>query len=99
MSSLEATVLEFIEIEKKRAAIMLADEMDYAKAAEKMNIASAELKRQIASLEKQLCLYLFRPRQRWVELTEEGSYLIQVFRQSVALHDSEMSDGTTKAWE
>ncbi len=82
---------EFIDIKLKRAAIMLADELDYPKAAEKLNISLAELKRQIFSLEAQLCLHIFRPRQKQVELTEEGKYLIRVFRQSVALHDREIA--------
>lgn len=90
---------ELLAIGLKRVAIALADELDYSKAAEKLNVTSAELKRQIVSLETQLCLHIFRPRQKRVELTEEGRYLIQIFRQSVALHDREISDDPAKVGE
>lgn len=78
---------ESIDIKFKRAAIMLADEVSYPRAAEKLNISSAELRRQISALEAQLYFHIFKPRQKTVELTEEGQFLIKAFRESVALHD------------
>lgn len=78
---------EFIPIELKRAAIMLADELDYSQAAEKLDTTSPELQKQISALEAQLCFNIFRTRQKRVELTKEGKFLIKAFRQSVALHD------------
>ena len=88
------SVSESIDIKLKRAAIVLADELDYPKAAGKLDITSAELKKQIIALENLLCLHLFRPKQKRVELTEQGKFLIRVFRESVALHDRDISDGT-----
>lgn len=90
---------ESVNIKLKRAAIVLANELDYPKPAERLNINVAELKKLIHSLEGQLCLYIFRSRESQVELTEEGKYLIRVFRQSVALHDRELSEGTAKTGE
>lgn len=78
---------ESISIDQKRAAIALADELDYARAAEQLNITSAELRRQISVLESLLCLRLFKPRQKKVETTEEGRFLIRFFREAVAFHE------------
>lgn len=78
---------ESIDIHLKRAAITLADALDYARAAEKLSIDSAELRKQIYELEATLCLHIFRPRQKRVELTEDGTFLIRVFREAVALHN------------
>ncbi|WP_263358620.1 LysR family transcriptional regulator [Acidicapsa ligni] len=78
---------EFIAIGLKRAAIILADELDYARAAEHLSIPHTELRKQISALEAQLYFHIFKPRQRKVELTEEGQFLIKAFREAVALHD------------
>ena len=45
---------EPIAIGLKRAAIVLADELDYARAAGRLSIRSAELRKQISALEAQL---------------------------------------------
>ncbi len=82
---------ETIAIGLKRAAIILAEELDYARAAEKLSILSAELRKQISVLEAQLYFHIFKPRQKKVELTEEGQFLIKVFRESIALHDRNAS--------
>ncbi len=82
---------ESIDIDMKRAAIALADELDYARAAEKLNITGAELRRQIAALETLLCLQMFEPRQRKVELTADGQFLVRLFRRAVAVHDRKIS--------
>lgn len=84
---------ESIDINLKRAAITLADELSYPRAAEKLKISSAELRKHISALEAQLYLRIFKPRQKKVELTEEGQFLIKAFRESVALHDRNASKG------
>ncbi len=84
---------ESIEIKLKRAAIMLADELSYAQAAEKLSISSGELRKQISTLERQLYLRIFKRRQGGVDLTEEGQFLIKAFREAVALHDRTVSKG------
>jgi DNA-binding transcriptional LysR family regulator len=83
----ELRVSESVAISLKRAAIILAEELDYARAAEKLHIVSAELIKPIYTLEAQLCFRIFKPRQKKVELTQEGQFLIKAFRESVALHD------------
>lgn len=88
---------ESIAIGLKRAATILAEQLDYVRAAQKLNITSAELKKQISALEAQLYIRIFKPRQKKVELTEEGQFLIKAFGESVALHDRKVSrdpDGT-----
>jgi DNA-binding transcriptional LysR family regulator len=80
-------VSESIDIKVKQAVIALADELDYALAAERLKINSAALRELITQLEKTLCLHIFRPRQKRVELTEDGTFLVRVFREAVALHD------------
>jgi DNA-binding transcriptional LysR family regulator len=87
----ELQVPESVPIELKRFAITLADEVDVARAAEKLNTTSADLRKQIDALETQLCIYIFKPRQKKAELTEEGTFLIKAFRKSVALHDRNAS--------
>ena len=82
---------ESISIDLKRAAIALAEELNYARAAERLGVTSAELRTQISALETLLCLRIFKPRQRRVELTEEGRFLIKVFREAVALHDARIA--------
>lgn len=78
---------ESIAIGAKRAALVLAEELSYYRAAKKLKMTTAELQRQIADLEQQLCLFLFQPGSEQVELTDEGRFLIEAFRESVALHD------------
>lgn len=87
---------ESITIALKRAAITLADELDYAQAAKKLNITSAELQRQITALESQLYFHIFKPGQERVEPTEEGQFLIRAFRESVAVHESEGTGWSSK---
>jgi DNA-binding transcriptional LysR family regulator len=89
-------VSESIDIKLKRAAILLANELRYPRAAEKLNISSAELRKRISALEAQLYCHIFKPRQKSVELTEEGQFLIKAFRESVALHDRNASEDTAE---
>jgi DNA-binding transcriptional LysR family regulator len=84
-------VSESVAIGLKRAAVLLAEELDYERAAERLNMSTAELRRQISVLESQLYLHIFRPIRERVELTEEGQFLIKAFRKSVALHDRNAS--------
>jgi DNA-binding transcriptional LysR family regulator len=84
-------VSESIAIGLKRVAIILAEDLDYSRAAEKLGLTSVELRKQISALEAQLYFHIFKPRQKKVELTEEGQFLIKAFRESVALHDRKTS--------
>ena len=87
---------ESISIDLKRAAIALAEELDYARAAEQLNITSAELRRQISALETLLCLRIFKPRQKKVEPTEDGQFLIRAFRKAVAFYERQEKEGLTE---
>ena len=84
---------ESIDIYLKRLAIMLAAELSYPRAADKLNISSVELKKQISALEAQLYFHIFKPGQQQVELTEEGQFLLRAFRESVARHDRNADKG------
>ncbi len=84
---------ESISIGLKRAAIALAEQLDYARAAEQLGVTSAELRKQVSALEALLCLRIFKPRQRKVELTEEGRFLIKVFREAVAFYERKEKEG------
>jgi DNA-binding transcriptional LysR family regulator len=92
----EPRVSESISIGLKRAAIVLAEQLDYARAAQQLNLSSAELRKQVFALETLLCLDLFKPRQRKVELTDEGRFLIKVFREAVAFYERKEKEGHTE---
>ncbi len=86
---------ESISIDLKRAAIALAEQLDYVRAAEQLGVTSAELRKQISSLENLLCLRLFKPRQKKVEPTEEGRFFIKFFREAVAFYERKQREGHT----
>ncbi len=78
---------EAIETSLKRAAIALAEELDYVRAAEKLNITNSELRKQVSALETLLCLHIFKPKQKRVELTADGQFLVEAFRKAIAIHE------------
>lgn len=82
---------ESIAICLKRAAITLAEELDYARAAEKLGITTSELRTQMSTLETLLCLHIFKPGQKRVELTDDGKFLVKAFREAIAVHDRNTS--------
>ncbi len=86
---------ETIPIGLKRAAIALAEQLDYARAAEQLHLSSAELRKQISALEDLLCLRTVKPRQKKVEPTEDGRFLIRAFREAVAFYERKEKEGHT----
>lgn len=84
---------ESISIGLKRAAIALAEQLDYARAAEQLSITSAELRKQVCALETLLCLRIFKPRQKKAEPTEEGRFLIKAFREAMEAASSKTAPG------
>ncbi len=80
----EAEVSEVIDKTLEHAAIALAETLDYARAAEILKLAENDLRAQIARLENQLCISIFKPESGKPELTAEGSYLIGAFRKARA---------------
>lgn len=89
------SVPESIPIGLKRAAIALAEHLNYARAAEQLNLSSAELRKQISALQTLLCIRIFKPRQKKVVPTEEGQFLIKVFREAVAFYERKEKEGHT----
>lgn len=74
---------ESISIELKRAAVTLAEELDYQKAAQQLGTTREDVVIRITSLEVQLCVYIFKRFQDNVELTQEGQFLVHAFRDSL----------------
>jgi DNA-binding transcriptional LysR family regulator len=85
----EVNVSEVIDTSLKRAAIVLAETLNYDRAAESLNIPVADLRNQIADLEARLCLYIFEPETGDPKLTGEGRILVGVFRKSLRPSDGQ----------
>lgn len=81
---------ESIPIDLRRAAIALAEELDYARAADRLHLTAAELRTRISALETQLCLYIFKPQQEAVELMREGRFLIRAFKGSLGWYEGNL---------
>lgn len=74
---------DYIAIVFKQAAVALADAQSYEGAAARLGIASTELRHRIDELEAKLCLNLFAPQSEPPEVTAEGQFLIQAFREAL----------------
>lgn len=75
---------EFVEMKFQMAVVMLAEELNYARASEKLNITQPELNRQITELENQLELQVFRVSGEDVEVTEDGQVFVDACRTFLA---------------
>jgi DNA-binding transcriptional LysR family regulator len=89
-------VTEHIDIRLKRAAVRLAEVLDYKRAAESLNLTTLDLKKQVGELEETLCIHIFEPGQRGPQLTDEGRFLTNAFREAVAVHDRNTSRDVDK---
>ena len=69
-------MIDQIDVKLLTAAIAVARELDYSRAAKKLNISRAELTRQIAELESRLCLAIFLVKGRNMEITDVGKQFI-----------------------
>ncbi len=67
---------EFVEVKSQIAVVTLAEELNYARASEKLNITQPGLNRQITELENQLALQVFHVSGEDVEVTEAGQVLV-----------------------
>ena len=65
------------EIQLLQAAIVLAEELNFSRAAERLHIQQPTLSRQILKLESQLGLRLFVRNHQHVELTEAGRHFVE----------------------
>lgn len=71
---------EFVEMKIQMAVAILAEELNYARASEKLNITQPEMKRRITELESQLELQVFRVSGEDVEVTEAGQVFVNACR-------------------
>jgi DNA-binding transcriptional LysR family regulator len=80
----ELAMTEFVEVKSQMAVVTLAEELNYARASEKLNITQPELNRQITELENQLGLHVFRVIGDAVEVTEDGQVFVSACRTFLA---------------
>lgn len=78
---------DFIEITQKRAVAVLADLQDFAQAADRLGLTVFELRREVATLEQQLCLRIFDEGCDKPTLTAEGRRLLCHFREALRRHN------------
>jgi len=88
------------DIQLLQAAIVLAEELNFSRAAERLRIQQPTLSRQILKLESQLGVRLFERNHQNVELTEAGRHFVEGARtvlldvEHVVLSTSAVSRGT-----
>lgn len=63
------------ELRHLRSFLVIAEELSFRKAAERLHVAQPALTRQIAQLEESLCCQLFDRQKRKIQLTPAGEYL------------------------
>jgi DNA-binding transcriptional LysR family regulator len=73
------------EIRHQLAAITLAEELNFTRAAERLNITQPALSKQIAELENRLGFAVFKRDQKHVELTDAGQVFIRGCRDASAI--------------
>ncbi len=88
---------EHIDIQLKRAAVRLAEVLDYPRAAESLNLTILALTTRIEELERKLCIHIFEPGQERPQLTDDGRFLIKAFRQAVAFYERKEQEGSSGA--
>jgi DNA-binding transcriptional LysR family regulator len=69
-----------IELKQLRSIVVLAEELNFGKAAKRLFISQPPLSRQIQAVEEELGLKLFERTKRHVLLTESGKVLVQEAR-------------------
>ncbi len=72
------------EIRLLQAAIVLAEDLHFSRAADRLNISQSTLSKQILKLEQDIGFQLFRHNHRAAELTEAGGVFIAEARQVIA---------------
>jgi DNA-binding transcriptional LysR family regulator len=84
------------EIRFLQAAIVLAEELNYSRAAERLHIEQSTLSKRILELEAQIDLLLFERTHQVVELTEAGRHFVEEARSAV-LHAERAVHGARAA--
>ena len=72
------------EIRLLQSAIVLAEDLHFSRAADRLNISQSTLSKQILKLERDIGFQLFRHNHRAAELTEAGGVFIAEARQVIA---------------
>jgi DNA-binding transcriptional LysR family regulator len=67
---------ESVEIGLQIAAITLSENLDYIRAAERLNVTPMELKEQIRQLEELLQLQIFEPKRGSIVVTTTGKVFL-----------------------
>jgi DNA-binding transcriptional LysR family regulator len=78
---------ENIELRHLRYFLAVAEELNFGRAAERLNITQPSLSRQIQSLEKELNILLFERNQRQIKLTAPGQILLAEVEQILIRFD------------
>jgi DNA-binding transcriptional LysR family regulator len=84
------------EIRLLQAAIVLAEELSFPRAAERLHIEQSTLSKRIHELEEQIDLRLFQRNHQVVELTEAGRHFVEHARSAV-LHAERAVHGARAA--
>jgi DNA-binding transcriptional LysR family regulator len=79
----EVKVADFIEFKLQKAAVALADTLNYDLAAKRLGITAFALKCQIDAFESKLCVQIFDAAAEKLRLTEDGRILIQSIREAL----------------
>jgi DNA-binding transcriptional LysR family regulator len=74
-----------VELKEMHAALAVADELHFTRAAEKVNVTQSALSRQIQQLESALGVQLFQRGTRRVELTDAGEAFVRHARKTLEL--------------
>ena len=74
-----------VELKEMHAALAVADELHFTRAAEKLNLTQSALSRQIQQLESALGVQLFERGTRRVELTDAGEAFVRHARKTLEL--------------
>jgi len=80
------------EIRLLQAAIVLAEELNYSRAAARLRIEQSTLSKRIAELESQIDLRLFVRNRQTVELTDAGRHFVEYARDAVLYTERAVSD-------
>ena len=82
-------MIERITIGLQRAAVILADSRSYGSTAEQLNISEAELRTQIAELEKTLSFEVFRVNGQAIAVTDAGALFVDACRAFLATRNQD----------
>ncbi|MCU1322988.1 MAG: transcriptional regulator, LysR family [Acidobacteriaceae bacterium] len=74
-----------VDIRLQLAAVTLAEELNFTRAADRLKITQPALSKQIAELESRVGFIIFKRNQKKVELTDPGQVLVIGFRDAMAI--------------